>query len=210
MTRTLDILRLLLGAVLVLSAIVYFMPFLVPFVELPQFGDTMAQRLRSAFDKSGLLAVAKFIHIAGGALLLIDRKVPFALAAMMPVNVCASFMALIEGQPGLALLAVLILAANALLCLAYLPYYRAMLSPGRLADGEGPEPGRNFESLFVNPLSNAPTAAYLRGALVLLAALAFYWFVVPGLNGPTGLATLAIPAVLLAIGWVRALMQKGT
>jgi hypothetical protein len=43
---------------------------------------------------------------------------------------------------------------------------------------------------------------------VLAAALAFYWFVVPGLNGVTGLVTLAIPTALLAAGWLRALTKK--
>jgi hypothetical protein len=92
--------------------------------------------------------------------------------------------------------------------LAYLPSYRGVLEGGHLADGEGPEDGQNYESLFVNPLRNAPAAAYPGAALVLAAALAFYWFVVPGLNGTTGVVTLAIPTLLLAVGWVRALTRK--
>ena len=83
-----------------------------------------------------------------------------------------------------------------------------MLEGGQLADGEEAEDGRNFESLFVNPFGTAPAAAYLGGALVLAAALAFYWFVVPFSNGTTGLVMLAVPAVLLAAGWLRALMKK--
>ena len=45
-------------------------------------------------------------------------------------------------------------------------------------------------------------------ALVLAAALAFYWFVVPFSNGTTGLVTLAVPALILAAGWVRALARR--
>lgn len=208
MTRLLDALRLLLGVVMVVTALRYFLPPLLPFVPLAEWNDPMAARLMTAFDKSGLGAVARFIHIAAGLLLLSNRAVPFALAALMPVNVCGLFIAvLIEGAPLVATLAVLTVALNGLLMLAYLPY-RGVLEAGHLADGEGPEDGQNYESLFANPLSNAPAAAYLGAALVLAAALAFYWFVVPGLNGTTGVVTLAIPALILAVGGVRALARK--
>jgi hypothetical protein len=210
MTRALDILRLLLGAVLAIGAIDYFMPFLLPFEMTHTWQDPMAARLMTAFDRSGLLAVAMFIHVAAGALLLVNRAVPFALAALMPVNVCGLYISLfLEGDPALAVLAIAIVAVNALLMLAYLPSYRDVLAGGALADGESAEDGRNYNSLFVNPLSDAPPAAYLGGALVLAAALAFYWFVVPFSNGTTGVVTLAVPTVLLAAGWVRALTRRG-
>jgi ABC-type spermidine/putrescine transport system permease subunit II len=57
-------------------------------------------------------------------------------------------------------------------------------------------------------VSNAPASAYPSAALVLLAAIAFYWFVVRGLNSTTGLVVLAIPTVVLAVGWARALSRK--
>ena len=206
MTRVLDGLRLLLGAVLVVTAIQYFLPPLLPFLPAAQWDDPMALRLMTAFDKSGLLAVAKFIHLVAGLLLLSNRAVPFALAAIMPVNLCGLFISLvIEREPLIAALALLTVALNALLMLAYLPSYRGVLEGGQLADGEGPEDGRNYHSLFVNPFGNAPPAVYPGAALVLAAALAFYWWVVPGLNSMTGLVTLAVPALLLATGWVRAL-----
>ena len=209
MTRVLDGLRLLLGVVMVVTALRYFLPPLLPFVPVAEWHDPMAVRLMTAFDKSGLGAVARFIHLAAGMLLLSNRAVPFALAALMPVNVCGLFIALfIEGAPLVAMLAVLTVALNGLLMLAYLPSYSGVLEGGQLADGEGPDDGQNYESLFVNPLSNAPPAAYPGAALVLAAALAFYWFGVPGLNGTTGVLTLAIPAVLLAAGWARALTRK--
>jgi hypothetical protein len=209
MTRALEALRVLLGVVLVVTALRYFMPFLLPFVPEASWDDPLAFRLMTAFDKSGLLAVAKFIHLVAGAMLLANRAVPFALAALMPVNVCGLFIALlIEGDPLVGGLAVLTVALNGLLMLAYLPAYRGVLDGGQLADGESPEPGGTYESLYVNPLSGAPPSAYLGAALVLLAALAFYWFVVPGLNSTTGVAVLAIPAVALAAGWVRTLTRK--
>ena len=208
MTRQLEALRLLLGAVMVVMAIQYFMPFLLPFLRGPTWEDPMAARLMSAFDRSGLLAVAHFIHLVAGALLLSNRAVPFALAALMPVNVCGTFIALfLEADPLLAVFAVLTLGLNALLMLAYLPWYRGVLEGGQLADGEGAEAGANYESLFANPFANAPSKAYFGGALVLAAALAFYWVVVPFSNGTSGLVTLAVPALLLAVGWVSALRK---
>ena len=207
MTRALDMLRLLLGAVMVATALDYFLPALVPLVQQPEWNDPMAARVMTAFDRSGLLAVAKFIHLVAGALLLTNRAAPFALAALMPVNVCGLYISLfLEGEPLIAVLAVLTVALNGLLMLAYLPDYRGVLEGGQLADGEGAA-GANYESLFANPFANAPSKAYPGGALVLAAALAFYWFVVPFSNGTTGLVTLAVPALLLAVGWVRALRK---
>jgi hypothetical protein len=206
----LDILRIALGVVLVLSALRYFMPFLLaPYMPLPEFADPMALRLRTALDQSGLLAVAKFIHLVGGLMLLTKRSVPFALAAMMPVNVCAMFIAMLEGNLPLILAALVILGVNGLLMLAYLPSYKGVLSGGQLADGEGPEAGRNYESIFVNPMSGAPTRAYLWAAIPLAAALYAYWQVVPGLNGPTGLWTLVLPAAIFAVGLGKSLAKKG-
>lgn len=209
MSRPLEALRVLLGAVMAVTAVRYFLPSLLPVVPLAIWENPMALRLMIAFDRSGLLAVACFIHLAGGALLIANRAVPFALAALMPVNVCGLFIALlIEGAPLVATLAVLTVALNALLMLAYLPAYRGVLEGAQLADGERPEAGRNYESLFTNPLSGAPASAYLGGAVVLAAALAFYWFVVPFSNGTTGLVTLAVPTLILVIGGIRALTRK--
>lgn len=209
MTRLLGSLRLLLGAGLAITAIDYFLPSLLPFVPSPPWDDPMAARLMTAFDKSGLLAVATFIHLVAGLMLLTNRAVPFALAATMPVNVCGLYISLVlEADPLLAALAVVTVALNGLLMLAYLPAYRGVLEGGQRADGERPEAGRNYESLFANPLSDAPPAAYLGGALVLAAALAFYWYVVPFANGTTGLVTLAVPALVLAAGWLRSLSRR--
>ena len=212
MIRLLDALRVLLGAVMVITAVQYFMPFLLSFLPVATWHDPMTVRLMTVFDKSGLLAVAKFIHLVAGALLLSNRAVPFALAALMPVNLCGLYITLfVEGDLLIGVLAVLTVALNALLMLAYLPSYRGVLDGGQLADGEGEEDGRNYASLFANPLSNAPAAAYPAAALVLAAALAFYWFVVPGLNALTGMITLGIPTLILAFGWARALgRQRGS
>jgi hypothetical protein len=208
--RLLDGLRLLLGAVLVITAVRYFIPpLLASYVPAHEWSDPMAVRLMGAFDASGLGAVARFIHIVAGLMLLTNKHTPFALAALIPVNICGAFIAvLIEGDPALAALALAIVAVNGLLMLAHLEAYRGVLEGGHLADGEGPEDGNNYQSLFVNPLSKAPAKAYLGAALALAAAAAFYWKVVLGLNSMTGLVTLAVPAAIIVVGLARSLMRR--
>lgn len=209
MNRALDALRVVFGAVLALIALRYLLPSLVTFLPAPHWQDPMAIRLLTQFDHSGLLGVAMAIYLVAGALLVLNRAVPFSLAALVPVNINGAFISLlVERDALLSLVALAILAVNGLLMLAYLPYYRGVLSPGQLADGEGPEDGENYASLYVNPVNTAPASAYPPAALVLLAALAFYWFVVRGLNSTTGLVVLAIPTLVLAVGWARALSRK--
>ena len=153
---TLDALRVLLGTVMVVTALQYFLPALLGFLPTATWEDPMSVRLMTMFDRSGLLAVAKFIHLVAGALLLVNRGVPFALAALMPVNLCGTFIALfVEGDAVIGLLAVLTVALNALLMLAYLPWYRGVLEGGQLADGEGPDAGPNSASLYANPRGTA-------------------------------------------------------
>ncbi len=202
-------LRLLLGAILVITAVEYFLPFILPIEITYSWEDPVAARLMDMLEQSGLLAVGKFIHLAGGLLLLVNRKTPFALAALMPVNVCALFIGMfVEGDAALAIFGLVIVAVNGLLMLAILPSYARMLSAGELADGEGAEPGQNYNSLFVNPMAGAPTKAYLGGGVALAVALYAYWDVIPFANGTTGLYTLIFPGAVFAIGLVMSLVKK--
>lgn len=205
MIRPVDMLRIALGAIMVPTALAYFLPDLLPWVRTAQWQGAMATRLMGQLDASGLLAVAKFIQLAGGIALLLNRAVPFALAAMVAVNVCGSFVAaLIDGGVLLSLLALAVLALNVVLMLAYLPAYRGVLALRALADGESPQPGENYESLFVIPLSGASRKACLIAALPLIGAAWFFWQVVPGLNSLTGLIVLVLPALALLANFVRA------
>lgn len=204
MIRPLDMLRLALGLVMAVTALAWFLPDLLPFVRTALWDAAMTVRLMGQLEASGLLGVAKGIQLAGGLALLLNRAVPFALAAMVTVNVCGAFIALlIEGDPLLAVLALGVLALNAALMFAYLPAYRGVLAAHAIADGEAPEPGENYESLFANPLAGANRNACMLAALPLLAALWFFWKVVPFTNGTTGLVVLAVPVVVLAASWVR-------
>lgn len=205
MIRPLDLLRLLLGAILMVTALAWLIPPLVAFLPTQQWHDPMAAKLMAQFDASGLSGVARAIHLGAGLALLLNRAAPLALAAAMPVNVCGAFIAvLIEGAPPGALLALALVALNGVLMLAYLPAYGAMLAPGALSDGEGAEAGANYSSLFVNPLAGATRNACLIAALPLLAAGLFFWKVVLGLNSLTGLVVLALPALALVVAAVRA------
>ncbi|GEM_PF-1107907 len=212
MTRPLDILRVALGVIMVVTALDWFMPFLMPFMPDRTFSDPMALRIVDVLTISGLLAVAKFIQLAGGALLILNRAAPFALAAMMPVNVCGTFIALLlEGDVLLSVLALALLALNGLLMLANLPYYHGVLQSGRtgggLADGESAAEGEYYNSLFANPFSGAPAKAYIGGIAIWAVAMWFFWYVVPFTNGTTGMITLAYPGVILLIGLVNALRK---
>jgi hypothetical protein len=203
MTGAATLARFAFGAWMVFNGLNHFALHLVP---VPSGATPLAAQLIAAFDHSGLLAVAMAFELIGGALLLSGIAVPFALALLMPLSTCALFWAVLDREPLWALLALLAFALNGLLMLCYLDHYRDMLRPGALAAGESE--AAPYHALFANPLSNAPAAAYPAAALALAAALAFYWFVVPYTNGTTGLVTLAIPTVLLAAGWVRALTRK--
>ncbi len=203
--RAEDGLRVACGAIFLVTALAWLIPPLVPFIPAQVWHDPMAARLMAAFDLSGLTGAAKGIHVAAGLALILNRAAPLALAAAMPVNVCGAFIAvLVEGTPLGAALALALVALNGVLMLLDLPAYRAMLSPAALADGEGAEPGAHYNSLFVNPLAGAPLKACLVAALSLLAAAAFYWKVVLGLNSLTGLVVLVVPALALLVAGVRA------
>ncbi|MCB2066346.1 MAG: hypothetical protein KDE15_06865 [Erythrobacter sp.] len=205
MMRVLDMLRITLGVIMAVTSLAWFLPALLPFVRTAMWVDPMSLRLMGQLEASGLLAVAKFVQLTGGLALLLNRAVPFALAAMVAVNLCGAFVAvLIEGAPGLALMALGVLALNALLMFAYLPAYAGVLASGALADGEGAAPGDHYNSLFVNPLGGASRKQCLVALVPLAGALLFYWKVVPGLNALTGLVVLVLPVLAWVVNLVRA------
>lgn len=205
MLRPLNLLQWALGIIMVPTALAYFLPDLLPFVRTAQWEGEMATRLMDQLDASGLLAVAKFVQLVGGLALLLNRAVPFALAAMVTVNVCGAFVAvLIEGAPGLSVMALGVLALNALLMFAYIDAYAGVLANGAVADGETAEPGENYNSLFVNPMAGASRKSLLVALVPLLGAAWFFWKVVLGLNSLTGLVVLVLPALAWLVSMVRA------
>ncbi len=97
----------------------------------------LAIQLMKALEDGWMLDVASVIQLVTGALILAGVIVPAALCIVMPISVCAAFWAVIlEHQPVGALLALVAVGLNALLCLAYIDYYRDMLQRRALTLGE--------------------------------------------------------------------------
>jgi hypothetical protein len=85
-------------------------------------------QLMAAFNHSGLMDIAMAIQLVAGVLLLAGVLVPLALCVVMPVSTCAVYWAVIlDHRPLGAALALVALALNGLLMLAYLDHYRGAL-----------------------------------------------------------------------------------
>jgi uncharacterized membrane protein YhaH (DUF805 family) len=55
----------------------------------------------------------------------------------------------------------------------------------------------NFDTLFVNPAGRTPRGQFVGALIPLLAALAFYYFLVPGRNSQWVQLVLLFPAIVL-------------
>jgi uncharacterized membrane protein YphA (DoxX/SURF4 family) len=94
-------------------------------------------QLMTALRDGWMLDVAMIIQLATGALILLGLFVPVALCVVMPISVCAAFWAVIlEQEPVGAAMALVAVGLNALLCLAYIDYYKGMLQRSALTFGE--------------------------------------------------------------------------
>jgi uncharacterized membrane protein YhaH (DUF805 family) len=67
----------------------------------------------------------------------------------------------------------------------------------------------NFEALYVNPTGSTSKAPYAAGLAVLLAAAAFYYFLVFGRTGQFALLMLLYPALVLHARRLRAMGKPG-
>ncbi len=125
--------RLIFGAwMLINGANFYF-----HFYPLPVGHTPLAVQLMTALIDGHMLDVAMIIQLVAGALILAGVLVPVALCVVMPISVCAAFWAVIlERQPTGAAVALVAVGLNALLCLAYLDYYKGMLQRHALTVGE--------------------------------------------------------------------------
>jgi len=111
--------------------------FFVHLYAEPMGHTPLAIQLMTALRDGWMLDVAMVIQLAAGALILVGVLVPLALCVVMPISVCAAFWAVIlEHQPLGALLALVAVGLNALLCLAYIDYYQGMLQRHALTLGE--------------------------------------------------------------------------
>ena len=126
--------RLVFGAWMLVNGLNHF--FLHLYAE-PVGHQPLSIQLMIALRDGWMLDVAMIIQLVTGALILIGVLVPVALCVVMPISVCAAFWAVIlEREPVGALLALLAVGLNALLCLAYIDYYKGMLQRSALMLGE--------------------------------------------------------------------------
>lgn len=187
--------RLIFGAWMVVSGLNHFFG---PFYPTPGGTEPLAVQLMSALVHIGLLDVAMGIQLVCGALILVGVFVPAALCVVMPISVCAAYWAVIlEHEPVGAVLALVAVALNGLLMLAYFDYYRGVLERHPLAIGEREEAGTNYETLFANPTGRTARGPFFAALITLLAVFAFYWLWVPGRTGQFAMLVLIYPGAVL-------------
>lgn len=126
--------RLIFGAWMLATGVNHF--FFQMWPE-PLGHEPLAVQLMAAFVHSRLFDVAMVIELVTGALILIGAFVPVALCVVMPVSTCALYWSLIlEHEPIGAVLALVGLALNGVLMLAYIDYYKGALQRRALSLGE--------------------------------------------------------------------------
>ena len=125
--------RLAFGAWMLVNGLNFYFHF---FAE-PVGHQPLSIQLMTALRDGWMLDVAMIIQIVTGALILVGVMVPVALCVVMPISVCAAFWAVIlEHEPMGAALALLAVGLNALLCVAYIDYYKDMLQRSAITFGE--------------------------------------------------------------------------
>jgi uncharacterized membrane protein YphA (DoxX/SURF4 family)/uncharacterized membrane protein YhaH (DUF805 family) len=188
--------RVVLGAWLVLYAANTLFLNLWP---APAGTQPLAELLMTSLANSSLLYVALTVQLVAGVLLLANILVPLALCAQMMITANALFWELfLEQSPLGALAAFVVFALNGLLMLAYLPWYRDILTRYSHAAGEEPGPA-NYDTLFVNNAGNTARRDYIPSMVLLLAAIAFYDYFVPGRSGQFSMLVLLYPLFTLLI-----------
>ncbi len=185
--------RVVLGAWMLANGLNHFFFSLWP---LPAGHEPLAAQLMNALVHSRLIDVAMTIELVTGALILTGLFVPVALCVLMPISTCALYWsAILDHQPLGATLALIAFALNGLLMLAYIEYYKGALQRHALAFGES---GRtSFDSLFTSVGGRASRGQFVPALITLVAAMAFYAYLVTGRSGQWSLWVLMIPAIIL-------------
>ncbi len=196
--------RVVFGAWMLANGVNHFLG--QPLYPEPVGHEPLAIQLMTALVHSRLFDVAMAIQLVAGALILGGVLMPVALCVVMPVSVCAAFWAVVlDHQPVAALLALVAVALNALLCLAYIDYYKDMLvQHANTVD----EAAASYDKTYAHPTGRTTQRNYAIALVPLVAAAAFYHFIAKsGLNGEWVLATLLYPGIVLNAGacttWAR-------
>lgn len=198
--------RVVFGVWMLANGVNHFFVHLYP---EPVGHEPLAVQLLTAFQHSRLFDVAMAMELVAGALILAGLIIPVALCVIAPVNVCAVYWALIlDHQPLMALLAILALALNAGLMLAYIDYYKDMLQRRALSLGEI-EGGASWNQTFAWAAGRTSRTDYAKALIPLILAAAFYTFLAKtGRNGEWVLATLLYPGFVLVAGRLHDMGQS--
>jgi uncharacterized membrane protein YhaH (DUF805 family) len=190
--------RVVFGVWMLANGVNHFFVHLYP---EPVGHEPLAVQLLTAFQHSRLYDVAMAMELVAGVLILAGVILPAALCVITPVNVCAVYWALIlDHQPLMALLAIVALALNAGLMLAYIDYYKDMLQRNVLSLGESND-GASWNQTFAWATGRTSQMNYIKALVPLLLAAAFYTFLAKtGRNGEWVLATLLYPGFVLVAG----------
>ncbi len=185
--------RIVFGAWMLLSGANYLF---LSLWSVPTGHEPLSVELMGAFVHSGLLTVAMLIQLVTGALLLIGIFTPAALCVVMPTSACALYWALLEHQPLPLLLAVLAVALNGVLMLAYLGYYQGALQRSPLTLGESGQ-ATTWDTLFVHSKGRTSREHFI-GALIPLA-IVVWWYAQASANvyPQWCLLVLLFPAIVL-------------
>lgn len=198
--------RWLLGVLLLIGALNHFLGQALP---VPMATTPLAAQLLDALYLSRLIDVAMAIQLVAGAAMLANLFVPLALAAVMPVNICALFWALVlEQSAGWSLAAGLLVTLGALLMFALLPAYRTMLAAYPLAAGEAREEGQRYERVYIWLTGKMPPTAFALALLPVLAAAAFFHFLLPESLAYHCLLVLLCPLMVLLLRLTKGLLAK--
>ncbi|KKW92022.1 DoxX family membrane protein [Sphingobium chungbukense] len=119
----LTVTRLFLGVFLLFNGINMWFPFLP--VQMP--GSQTALDLMHGLVASGLFSCVKVVEVAAGLMLIFNRFVPLALAAMLPLTVVIAWVDFVLiVSPNSIVFGALLVVPQALLMLFYLRYYLPM------------------------------------------------------------------------------------
>ena len=181
-----------------------------PWLPVPVGHTPLSIELMTALVDSRLIDVVAGIPVVTGALILANRFVPLALCVVMPISVCAAFWAVVLDQtPAGAAVALVSLALNGALMLAYIDAYRPMLKRRALAAFEQPGDGRNYDTLYAIPLGTVTAMRFGAAVVLLLVVAAFYHYLVTGGTAFYALLTLAYPAAVLVARLVQGTGRGG-
>jgi uncharacterized membrane protein YhaH (DUF805 family) len=184
--------RLIFGAWMLLNGINHFF---YPLWSEPTAYQPLAAQLLAAFSHSGLLDVAMAIELVAGTLILLGILLPAALCVLLPVSICALYWSVLEHRPLSLVLAVVAFALNALLMMGCVDHYKGALQEHAITVGE--DPIVRFERLFVDSNGRTPRGRFIGALMVLLAAVAFYYFLVGGRTAQWCLLVLLFPGIVL-------------